>query len=456
MIKLINNKIAIAGVLLSLALSRSSHSAEASAGDARQPAPPGKYQPAAPRKIDPSTLHGKLIFGYQGWFSTASDGSQVREWNHWSLNRKKPDTTNTRVQMWPDLSEYDADELYDTDLKFPDGSVAKVYSAWNLKTVMRHFRWMLDYNLDGAMHYRFISRVSSRPEYRAFYNQVLDNIRQSAEAYDRVFAVQYDISDYQGTSVVKDIQKDWMALVDGLKITASPAYLHHKGKPLLVLRNFGNSGGKRLITPPEAAELIKWFKADAPEKYRVTLMGALPGYWRTQGRDVKPDPGWPAVFRSFDVVSAWPVGRFKDQAGAQKWMENVVIPDMKECARLGIDYIPAIYPSYSYHNSDLSKPYNAIPRLGGQFYWSQVNNLVSANATMIYNAIFDEVDEGTAMYKVSPSAATQPVMPENRRFLPLDADGEKLPSDWYLKLADYAGRALRKEIVPTATRPIDP
>jgi hypothetical protein len=85
-----------------------------------------------------------------------------------------------------------------------------------------------------------------------------------------------------------------------------------------------------------------------------------------------------------------------------------------------------------------------------------VNNVVSANATMIYNAIFDEIDEGTAMFKVSPSAATQPVMPENRRFLPLDADGEKLPSDWYLKLADYAGRALRKEIVPTAARPIDP
>ena len=143
--------------------------------------------------------------------------------------------------------------------------------------------------------------------------------------------------------------------------------MHHKGKPLLVLRNCGNSGGRRLITPQEATQLIKWLKTDAPEKYRVTLMGALPGYWRTQGSDVKPDPGWPAVFRSFDVVSAWPVGRFRDEAGARKWMENVIIPDMKECARIGIDYIPAIYPSYSYHNADESKPYNAIPRLGGRF-----------------------------------------------------------------------------------------
>lgn len=456
MIKSINQKIAIASVLLSFALASKSHSAGVSAGVARQPASPGKYEPAAPRKIDPSTLHGKLIFGYQGWFATADDDGPLDNWNHWSVDRKRPNEANVRVQMWPDLSECEPDELYDTDLKHPDGSVAKVYSAWNLKTVMRHFRWMRDYNLDGAMQYRFISRISSRPEYRVFYNKVLDNIRQSAEAYGRVFAVQYDISDYQGPSVVKDIQRDWRSLVDEMRITDSPMYLHHKGRPLLVLRNFGMAGGTRLITPAEAAELIKWFKTDAPEKYRVTVMGALPGYWRTQGRDVKPDPGWPAVFRSFDVVSAWPVGRFGDEAGAKEWLEQVVIPDMKECARIGIDYIPAIYPGYSFHNADESKPYNSKPRLGGRFYWAQVNHLVSANATMIYNAIFDEVDEGTVMYKVAPSAAAQPVMPENRRFLPLDADGEQLPSDWYLKLADYAGRALRKEIAPTAARPIDP
>jgi hypothetical protein len=35
-----------------------------------------------------------------------------------------------------------------------------------------------------------------------------------------------------------------------------------------------------------------------------------------------------------------------------------------------------------------------------------------------------------------------------RRFLSLDADCEQLPSDWYLKLADYADRALRKENHP--------
>ena len=36
-------------------------------------------------------------------------------------------------------------------------------------------------------------------------------------------------------------------------------YLHHKGRPLVVLRNFGMADGTRLITPAEAAELILWF-----------------------------------------------------------------------------------------------------------------------------------------------------------------------------------------------------
>ena len=75
---------------------------------------------------------------------------------------------------------------------------------------------------------------------------------------------------------------------------------------------------------------------------------------------------------------------------------------------------------------------------------------------MVYNAMFDEVDEGTAMFKVSPNARDQPLLDHGRKFLSLDSDGERLPSDWYLKLADYAGRALRKEIPLTKIRPIDP
>ena len=63
---------------------------------------------------------------------------------------------------------------------------------------------------------------------------------------------------------------------------------------------------------------------------------------------------------------------------------------------------------------------------------------------MLYGAMFDEVDEGTAMFKVAASSRDAPT---DAPFVTLDADGEPLPSDWYLRLAretqkrlDRAGR----------------
>ena len=62
---------------------------------------------------------------------------------------------------------------------------------------------------------------------------------------------------------------------------------------------------------------------------------------------------------------------------------------------------------------------------------------------MIYVAMFDEVDEGTAMYKL---AATSDAMPVQGSFVPLQIDGCNLPSDWYLELANQAQRMLAEEI----------
>ena len=419
-----------------------------------QPAPPGKYQPTASRAIDPTTLQGKLVMGYQGWFSCAGDGSRLTRWNHWTSNRGFPTSTNIRVAMWPDLSEYEPDELYPTGLKYPDGSVAKVYSAWNLKTVMRHYRWMRAYNLAGAFYQRFINQILSSAEYREFRNRVLSNVRQAAEANGRIWAVMYDVSDYAGDRLVDDIKQDWMLLVDTMGVTTSPMYLHHKGRPLLVLRNLGMPN--RPGPAQDAAQLIHWLKTAAQKKYQVTLMGAVPSQWRTLGSDSKKEPEWSAVYRSYDVVSPWTVGRYRDEISADAWKRTNLLPDMAECARLGIDYIPVVWPGYSYHNADPAKPFNSKARMGGRFYWRQVYNVLSASATMIYNGMFDEIDEGTAMYKVSSRRNTQPTLGKGREFLVLDADGEQLPSNWYLKLADYASRALRKEIPLTASRPIDP
>jgi hypothetical protein len=65
--------------------------------------------------------------------------------------------------------------------------------------------------------------------------------------------------------------------------------------------------------------------------------------------------------------------------------------------------------------------------------------------------MFDEVDEGTAIIKAAP---TQHLSPMEGSWLVLDADGERLPSDWYLKLAGAGGKMLRGEIAKTTDIPV--
>ena len=63
---------------------------------------------------------------------------------------------------------------------------------------------------------------------------------------------------------------------------------------------------------------------------------------------------------------------------------------------------------------------------------------------MVYQAMFDEVDEGTAIFKCTDKT---PVGVS--KFL----DFEGLPSDHYLWLAGQGGRLIRNEIPPTAELP---
>ena len=105
------------------------------------------------------------------------------------------------------------------------------------------------------------------------------------------------------------------------------------------------------------------------------------------------------------------------------------------------------------HNlRDGGKPYNEIPRLGGKFMWEQAYNYAKDdNITSIWMAQFDEVDEGTAIFKV---ASTQQDVPREGEWLSLDADGLSLPNDWYLRLAEQAQKMLRGEIALTDAIPI--
>jgi hypothetical protein len=121
----------------------------------------------------------------------------------------------------------------------------------------------------------------------------------------------------------------------------------------------------------------------------------------------------------------------------------------KECSA---EYMPVVFPGTSFHNSIPTIPFNQIPRRGGKFYWKQVFNAVEIGAPMIYNAMFDEVDEDTAMYKIAATKNDQPV---GVKLVSMDADGYQLPNDWYLRLAGAASQMLRGELGLTAAIPVD-
>jgi hypothetical protein len=76
--------------------------------------------------IDASTLDGKVLCGYQGWFNTPCDGTTFG-FTHWGQGLDRPQGGRFTVDMWPDVAEYAPDDLCEMPgLKMPDGSPARL------------------------------------------------------------------------------------------------------------------------------------------------------------------------------------------------------------------------------------------------------------------------------------------------------------------------------------------
>src|SRR5437016_11246380 len=110
--------------------------------------------------VDSSTLSNKFMLGYQAWHACQGDGSPVNKYIHWGhADNARPSTNDVIPDIWPDMSELGASELFIADLVLGNGQAAKAYSCYVSNTVARHFKWMRDYGIDGAMHQRFIKDV---------------------------------------------------------------------------------------------------------------------------------------------------------------------------------------------------------------------------------------------------------------------------------------------------------
>ena len=372
------------------------------------------------------------MFGYQGWFGCPGDGSRLARWEHWFRAGQPAAAATLRVDMWPDLSELPQSERCPAPLTLPDGRRAELYSSYRAAAVDMHFRWLREYDLPGVFLQRFTPGLDHDAT-REFRDTVARHVRSAAEANGRVFALMYDLSGHRPATLVEDVKRDWMYLVDGLHITDSERYLRHHGRPLLAIWGFGFDD--RPAAPRQAAELIAFFKDHPDPRYRVTLFGGVPSGWRTLTRDSLTDPAWAGVYRSFDVISPWAVGRFRDQPGIERFYREQVTPDLAEARAAGIEYMPVVFPGFSWRNMNPDAPFNQIPRHGGRFLWRQVEAALAAGTTMLYGAMFDELDEGTAMFKV---ATTPRDAPSEVPTVTLDLDGVATPGDWYLRLAREA------------------
>ncbi len=362
--------------------------------------------------VDNSTLDGKVMFGYQGWFNHPDDGAGLG-WIHWG-NFYEP--LRSTVDMYPDMREYGQDEKYDAHLTFPDGSMAPVYSSFNRNSVVRHMKWVRDYNLDGVFLQRFISNADNQKG-MDHKDSVTTHIMEGCEKYGRVFAIMYD----GVANRVEDMKQDWMHLVDDIGVTESDRYLHHRGLPLVSLWGYSV---RDEATPDQLQEMIDFFTNPPDPKYKASIK--LGVFWNFYAQSEFQE-----AFKQVDVISPWFSGS-TDYDRGQKWGDDN-----------NVDYIPVVHPGFSWHNLKYPEPSatkNRTPREGGQFIWDEVNDVVPVNAKSIYIAMFDEIDEGTAMFKL---AENDEMIPREGYWLPLDEDGFDLPSDWYLRTASLATQVVR-------------
>lgn len=383
------------------------------------------------------SYNGLVMAGYQGWFRAAGDGSTAK---HYAYG----DESRSSIDSWPDVTEYE--KTYETPFTLPDGKKARFFSSLDKSTVDLHFKWMQEYGVDGVFMQRFFddTRDGNRKKESSI---ILQNALEAASKYKRAIAVMYDLSGLKGTGEdCSSIIEDWRYLVDQLKVTnqkGEKTYLHHRGKPVVVIWGVGFPDRPYNIRNIGLERLINFLKTD-PVYGNCTVMLGVPTAWRELNADCVPDNYLHELIRQADLILPWTVQRFSPLLhNDMDRYRDLVMEDMKWCRINNVDYVPCVYPGFSWHNlsvhafPDDIKPVGSIPRQGGRFYWQLVSTAINSGAKMLYVAMFDEVNEGTAIFKCSDT----PPVGKLTSFITMDHK----PSDHYLWLTGEAAKMIRGE-----------
>lgn len=371
------------------------------------------------------SIRNLVMAGYQGWFNTPEDGAGLG-WKHFEKEKEfKPGKCT--IDLWPDVSEYE--KTYETAFKLPDETPAKVFSSYDASTTDLHFKWMKQYGIDGVFMQRFVVSIRNQKG-KDNYNKILNNAVLSAEKYDRAICLMYDLSGMEAGE--EDILiRDWKELCEKYKLVSrnNNHYVYHHGKPLVAVWGIGFND-RRKYGYEQIKKIIDFLKSEG-----CSILVGVPTHWRTLTIDAVSDTRLLELVKQADIVHPWLVGRF-DNHTYEPYRKSIE-EDIKWCKANGKDYMPVLFPGFSWHNMKKDAPQNMIPRLGGRFFWKQVKGAVDAGAESLYLAMFDEIDEGTAFFKCTN---TPPVGESS--FITYEGEAP----DHYLWLAGEAAKYLRGEL----------
>ena len=225
---------------------------------------------------------------------------------------------------------------------------------------------------------------------------------------------------------VVNIANDWHTLVDSLQMNNDGRYLHQGGLPVVGVYGFFADR----FSPATANAILDIFQT-GPLQYRAFVAGAGAWYWRT---DAANTPAWQTMLYRLGSWQPWNCGNYLGTMPTITANSSYWAADKADFGAHGVIYIPEIYPGGSADNRDGVAPGTSdMPRQQGSFLWKQFVDAYNLNAQSLFLGMFDELDEGTQILKVTENYPTQATFKAY----------EGQPSDCYLCFAGLGAKMMK-------------
>lgn len=382
----------------------------------------------------PLQLKRAHIAGYQGWFRCPDDDPRKR-WTRWF--RYESSTLIPTVDMWPDLSEVAEEDKCDTGLRDLAGEKIWAFSSLNKNISRLHARWAYQYNIDGFAIQRFVSYLTDGNRLNQF-DIVLQNMRESLSFYKRGYFMMYDISG--GKDGWQDLILNDIRRLSSIGVFSDKNYMHHESFPVIAIWGFGVPG--RPNNTEQMTSMIQALKSGEVGGIKFSLLGGV-GY-RFRSLISHPNEGrnWEKLFKSLDIISPWYVGAVNNTKNLALFGRDHLEGDKQWAYNNNVEFMYTIFPGFSWTNLKAHRsPENQIPRDCGGFYSKQIELASEKGIEMIFTAMFDELDEATAIMKVISRSNSAPV---GIKSITMDEDGCVLPSDTYLQISSRVNSILKR------------